>query len=227
MVDNIKRFFIFANNRQSDYKDLDEFLYNHPDYNDESVAVFFNDAEYWSLKFKSVLNFDRKWLIVRPRNFRKEEHRPHEFVGLDSLNNIDFERFYICPEPMTEEWCFSNMVKELCKDYQTKNIDMSKWRHFKYYMNTEQTIFKDKLNEHISPAWRDHPLCEEATGYARQQLTSGLWFYMYAKKEYPNTKLTMLYFSNQCGTNHSKDDERKYFLKELKDNNLEAFNSFV
>ena len=224
VVNNIKRFFIFANNRQSDYKDLDEFLYNHPDYNDESVAVFFNDAENLSLKIKSALNFNRKWLIVRTRN-NKDDTK--EFAGLDSLNNIDFERFYIFPEPILQQFNKGYMLQQLFKDYTEKNIDISKWRHFKYYLNEEQTIFKDKLNEDIHPAWREHPQCEQMTGNIRRHLTSGLWFYMYAKQEYPNSKLTMLYFSNKCSKTHSGKDERTYFLKELKDNNLEAFNSFV
>ena len=224
MVNNIKRFFIFANNRQSDYKDLDEFLYNHPDYNDESVAVFFNDAENLSLKIKSALNFNRKWLIVRTRNYKDDTK---EFAGLDSLNNIDFERFYIFPEPILQQFNKGYMLQQLFKDYTEKNIDISKWRHFKYYLNEEQTIFKDKLNEDIHPAWREHPQCEQMTGNIRRHLTSGLWFYMYAKQEYPNSKLTMLYFSNECSNTHSGKDESAYFLKELKDNNLEAFNSFV
>ena len=224
MVNNIKRFFIFANNRQSDYKDLDEFLYNHPDYNDESVAVFFNDAENLSLKIKSALNFNRKWLIVRTRNYKDDTK---EFAGLDSLNNIDFERFYIFPEPILQQFNKGYMLQQLFKDYTEKNIDISKWRHFKYYLNEEQTIFKDKLNEDIHPAWREHPQCEQMTGNIRRHLTSGLWFYMYAKQEYPNSKLTMLYFSNKCSNTHSGKDESAYFLKELKDNNLEAFNSFV
>ncbi len=236
MANNIKRFFLFANNRESDYQHLDEFLYNHPDYNDESVAVFFNDAENFSLKFKSALNFNRKWLIVRPRTYRfllpEEEitfkdHKDQEFVGLDSLHNIDFERFYICPEPITKHFYQSKLLQELFEEYTAKNIDVSKWRHFKYYANKEQTIFKDKLNEHIHPAWRENPMCEEMTGNVRRHLTSGLWFYMYAKQEYANSKITMLYFSNKCSKTHSEKDEREYFLKELKDNNLEAFNSFI
>lgn len=225
---DIKRFFIFANNRQTDYKDLDNFLYNHPDYNtDQSVCIFFNEATRWSLKQESAIQAKRKWLIVRPA-FHKDPNKSPEYIGLNDVNTIDFERFYICPELITPNHNRTNLLPLLYKHFDENNIDITKWRHFKYACNAEQTEFKDKLNEHIAPAWREHPKCFEATGLKRRTPTTGLWFYMYLKNEHPDIKLTLLYFTSNTSSSHGDDEERAYFLNEIKTNkNIELFNSFL
>lgn len=228
-TNDIKRLFIFANNRQTDYKDLDKFLYYHPDYNsNQSVCVFFNEATKWSLKQKSAMKAKRKWLIVRPAQSNKYRDKPPEFLGLEAVDKINFERFYICPELITSRYNRTELLSSLYEYFEKNNIDIRRWRHFKYSFNGEHIEFEDKLNEHIAPAWRDHPKCFEATGERRRTPTTGLWFYIYLKNEYPDVKLTLLYFTSETSTSHGDDEERAYFLNEIKTNkNIELFNSFL
>ena len=198
-----KRFFIFANRYQYRYGDLDDFLYSHPDYNEQSIFVLFNLGLplQW---FESVSSFKRKWICFRLLN--KGGHRGgYTYRNLELLNDFNFERFYYLHDSLT----FCDVFFRLLEEY---NIDISNLRHFGS-MSKEHHLLNDKLKQ------LKKPYCTP------QKISTGLWTYIYLKDRYPDSQFTLIGFNADISPqSHSPNTEQQYLLREMYFNkNLETF----
>jgi len=202
-LDKPKRFFIFANRYQHRYGDLDNFLYSHPDYNEQSVFVLFNLG--LPLKwFESVSSFKRKWICFRCLN--KGGHQSeHTYRNLELLNDFNFERFY----HLRDGHAFCDIFFRLLEEY---NIDISNLHHFGD-MSKEHYLLKTKLKDLVKPF------------YTPPKISTGLWTYIYLKDRYPDSQFTLIGFNADISPqSHSPNTEQQYLLREMYFNkNLETF----
>ena len=206
----VKRFFMFANRYKRRYGDLDNFLYNHPDYNDSSVFILFNRM--LPVSFDSVKNFKRKWIYFRCL-FGKD--KVLTYMDLDLLKTIDFERFYSIPECS----CDNHKDKEYCKVFfeliHQKDIDISKLFHSEIDNNEEHKLLFEQVNSAHKPWDRT------------RNLSSGLWTYVYLKTIFPKSKFTLIGFNADISPkNHEAIVEKEYLLQQVKQHDIELFCSF-
>ncbi len=212
MGNDIKRFFMFANRYEHRYGELNNFLYNHPDYNDNSVFILFNKM--LPLSFDAVYNFTRKWIYFRC--LFSQETRKLTYQNLDLLNDISFEKFYSLPECFSPQHQAKEYCEIFCKLIHEKKIDIGKLSHSTSDHKDHQTL-TDRINRGNKPYHKS------------KNLSSGLWAYIYLKYKYPNAKFTLIGFNSDISpNNHAADIERKYFLADILflKNRIETFNSF-
>ena len=200
-IDKPKRFFIFANRYQHRYGDLDDFLYSHPDYNEQSVFVLFNLGLplQW---FKSVREFERKWIWFRALS---KGYGDYTYRDLQLVNKFNFERFYHYHDHTEHCHTFYDLIK-------VAQLDISKLHHCsKEYK--EHHSFYNSLNNGMKQ-YR-----------TSKKPSTGLWVYIYLKNKYPNAKFTLIGFNADISPrSHSAKIERQYLLTEIMFNkNLETF----
>lgn len=202
---NIEHFFIFANRLKDKYGDLDNFLYNHKDYNSNSVFVLLNKAE--PLVFDSVASFNRKWIFFRVlSNTTVSKYRIMTFRDPSLLTQYNFEYYGCLPDSGEPYKIFRNTISSL-------NVSPNNLYPYSLEYNDTHHYYVHRLKKNVPP-------------WAKQKtLSSGLWLYVHLKQMFSNAKFTFIGFNAHISPKfHNADVEKELLLEIFQTDNVEQYN---